>query len=198
MPQLIFGCVFLVFALILVLAFYAGSGDVTVMGEVYSHEEFQAMLLPKLILGLFILLGLFLIVLAIVKMIKKGAVKRKGLLTYGLIVDLQEAIPTYGGLHSDLSNKNYTGAYGERRRFQRHYERSDLIASILVINDAGELKSYQENIGFNISGTLNVNDFLSIKYHEGQIAIVGKAGPYEIPPEAKERLEANRGNFGLV
>ncbi len=187
MPQLIFGCVFLVLSLVLCLSFYTGSGEITVLGEVYTAEAFKSLPLPRLILGFFVLLGLFLIALAIKKLVKKGAIKNKGISTYGFVVGMTGPVPMSG-----------------RSGFSKALLRRTLNwVDILIIDDAGELKSYREPISYSKMGShyrylYNVHDFLNIKYLEGRIAIIGKVAPYDVPAEIREKLEANRGKFGMV
>ena len=53
MFELIFGIIWTIITAFITFAFYGTTGDVTVNGSLVSHEEFSAMLWPKLFFGMF-------------------------------------------------------------------------------------------------------------------------------------------------
>ena len=87
MVELIFGLAFTIIPLIMAFAMYGGAGgEIYVNGVLTSQEEFNAMIWPKVLLGLFLLIGLSFLVAAFVKMIKNAKTSIAGVETYAIII----------------------------------------------------------------------------------------------------------------
>lgn len=86
MIELIFGLVFTVFPLIIGLAMYNGSGEIYVNGVLTSQEEFNAMVWPKLFLGVFVVIGVCFIVAGLRKILKNAKTATHGVEAYGVIM----------------------------------------------------------------------------------------------------------------
>lgn len=143
--------------------FYGMGGDITVNGTPVSQEEFSGMLMPKIVIGIFWLIGLFLLFKGIKKCIKNASTNVNGELCYGKICSVYES-----------------GAYVN--------ERPELKADFLVyIPSTLETKTISEIIGFDYY-KYTEGTYVELKYYNGDINIEAVIDSSILPLDAKNAL----------
>ena len=139
MFELIFGIIWTIITAFITFAFYGTTGDVTVNGSLVSHEEFSAMLWPKLFFGIFWLVGFFMLFRGLRKIIRDTSTNIKGEECFGKVCDIYNS-----------------GSYVNGR--------PELKADILVyIDSIQETKIVSEIIGFNMY-KYRIGSYVKLKY----------------------------------
>ena len=164
MFELIFGTFWTLFMVFSTYAFYGTNGDVYVNGTPVSHEEFSAMLGPKLLFGLFWAVGLFMMGKGLIKVIKNILTNQRGEECFGRVDSIYNS-----------------GAYVKNR--------PELKADFLVyIPSTQETKVVSEIIGFN-RYNYEIGSYVKLKYYEGDINIEGVIEEFELPSDAKYQFD---------
>ena len=78
MFKLVFGAIWLSFISVFTKVMYSDTGTVTVNGEIVSHEEFHAMLWPKMFIGIFWLVGIIFFVSGLLEILKNYKTDKYG------------------------------------------------------------------------------------------------------------------------
>ena len=164
MFELFFGLIWTAISIFMAFMFYGNSGGtITVNGIPTSQEDFNAMLGPKLFLGVFILVGVIMIVLGLRKIIRNIATSTHGREIYGLIVDVCPSGTTVNG-------------------------RPQLQADVLIVEEDASIGRYSEAIGFDWNKYRH-GDFVKLKHYRKDINILEKANEYSVPLYIKDVLE---------
>ena len=164
MFELFFGLMWTAITAIVTFGFYGTTGDVYVNGVPVSHEEFSVMLWPKLFLGLFWVIGLFMIGKGLIQIIKNTLTKTKGEECYGRITNVYNS-----------------GAYVN--------DRPELKADFLVYMPSTQsTQMLSEKIGFN-RYKYPIGSYVRLKHYNGDINIEGIIDEYELPSDARHQFE---------
>ena len=170
MFELIFGLFWTGVTAIVTLAMYAGSGNISVNGQPVSQAEFNAMLWPKLFLGFFWIIGLFMLFLGIKKLLVNMKTSVKGIKTYGVVLDILETNCSSNG-------------------------RPQLKAEVMVVMPDKTTRRFQEVIGFDYN-KYRIGEALLVKQCDNDINILGIATHTEIPYEYREMIDGIRQEYG--
>lgn len=164
MFELVFGLMWTAITAIVTFGFYGTTGDVYVNGTPVSHEAFSEMLGPKLFLGLFWVVGLFMIGWGLTKIIKNTLTKVKGEECYGRITNVYKS-----------------GAYVN--------DRPELKADFLVyMPSIQDTQILSETIGFN-RYKYPIGSYVRLKHYNGDINIEGIIDEFELPSDAKYHFD---------
>lgn len=167
MFELIFGIIWTAITALITFGFYGTAGDVTVNGNLVSHEEFSAMLWPKLFLGIFWVVGIFILFRGIRKIIRDTSTNIKGEECFGKVCNIYNS-----------------GTYVNNR--------PELKADILVyIPSIQETKILSEVIGFNMY-KYRIGSCLKLKYYNDDINLEGIVDEFELPSDAKYQFEKSQ------
>lgn len=161
MVELIIGLAFTIMSLILFAVFYFVGGEITVNGEIVSQEEFNTMLMPKLAISIFLIVGICLLIRAITKIIENKKTDTRGIETYGLIIQTKPS----GSYINDVPVM--TGAF----------------ATVIDNN----VRIIWESVGLDCKNG-NVGDCMVVKYYNNDINIVAPITYEYIPMEAQNLL----------
>lgn len=88
MFKFIFGLFWTLFTFLLTWGFYFTGMDITVNGERVSQEEFNSMILPKVFIGLFLIIGIAFMFFGLKKIIRDIMTSKRGIECLGKIVDV--------------------------------------------------------------------------------------------------------------
>ena len=161
MSHLIFGIVWTVISGFVAVIMYSGDAAVRVNGEFVSQEVFNEMLWPKLFIGLFLSIGIAMILVGLKKILTNLLTKIKGVETYGLVIDIARS-----------------GTYVNGR--------PELMAFILVpVND--EVNRYSEIIGFDWN-RYRVGDFVLVKHYKNDVNIIRRVNGNTVPYHIQQML----------
>lgn len=171
MFEIIFGIIWLLITGMVTLGFYSGTADtITVNGQLVSQEEFNAMLGPKLFMGIFWAVGIIMIVVGLRKIIKNAQTEKFGEVCYGRIIDIRR-----------------TGA--------RVNNVPELKAIIMVyIESIGSVEEIEEVIGLATKRKYNVGDYIEGKYYNGDVNIDSYIPENIIPLHIQDKLKDLRIN----
>lgn len=162
MFHLFFGIIWTAISVFIAFIMYNTNGTVEVNGRPVSHEEFNAMLWPKIFIGIFICIGIVFIIVGLKKIITNILTRTIGTETYGLITNVYPSNVTVNG-------------------------RPQLMADVLVVvND--RINRYSETIGFDWN-KYRIGDFVLIKIYKKDINIVRLVNRNEVPYEIIPLLE---------
>ena len=172
MFELIFGIMWTTITALITFGFYGTTGDVTVNGNLVSHDEFSAMLLPKIFFGIFWVVGIFMLFKGIRKILRDTSTNLKGEECFGKVCNIYNS-----------------GAYVNGR--------PELKADILVyIPSIQETKIVSEIIGFDMY-KYRIGSYVKLKYYNGDINFKGIVDVYELPSDAKYQFEKTQPFFDL-
>lgn len=167
MFELVFGIIWTAFTAFMTFMFYGIAGEITVNGVLTSHEEFITLLWPKLFFGIFWLVGIFLIVTGLRKLIRDGRTEKQGEICYGMV-----------------ENVYPSGSYVNGQPLYK--------ADVLVfIPSENREATISENIGFK-SYDYPVQSFVKVKYFNNDINIKERLSLEKVPLDIKERFISNR------
>lgn len=138
-------------------------------GEWVTQAEFSTMLWPKLFLGVFLVIGIVMIVIGIRKIWCNSTTARYGRETHGIVIDVYPSGSRING-------------------------RPILNASVAIIEEDGSIGEYVESIGMSYT-KYRPGYFVKVKHYNGDINILETVEPGMVPYGLKEKLEMNSG-FG--
>ena len=166
MFEIIFGVIWLLITGMVTLGFYSGTAStITVNGQLVSQEEFNAMLGPKIFMGIFWAVGIIMIIVGLRKIIKNAQTEKFGEVCYGRIIDIMR-----------------TGT--------RVNNVPELKAIVQVyIESEGRLDTIEEVIGLATKREYNIGDFIEGKYYNGDINIDSYIPETVIPLHIQEKLK---------
>lgn len=164
MFKLIFGLIWTAISSLVAFMMYANKGGtIEVNGEVVSQAEFNSMLFPKLFIGLFIFIGLFMIFSGLKEIFTNIQTNKLGVETYGIVTDIRP-----------------TGSYVNGK--------PELKAEVLVYIDDYNIETYEEIIGFDRM-KYKIGDYVKVKHHNKDINIVEETREDYIPMDIKDLLD---------
>lgn len=167
MFELFFGIAWTAIIAIITFAMYgATGGTIRVNGEIVSQSEFNSMLWPKLFIGLFWAVGIWMIILGIRKLLINAKTSLRGVRTYGVVVDILET-NCYSNGHPQLK------------------------ADVVVILENKSTQRYQEVIGYDYN-KYRIGEVLSVKHCDKDINILGIAIDNQIPYGDRSIIERIR------
>lgn len=166
MFEIIFGIIWLLITGMVTLGFYSGTAStITVNGQLVSQEEFNAMLGPKLFMGIFWAVGIIMIIIGLRKIIKNAQTDKFGEICYGRIIDIRRS-----------------GAYVNNV--------PELKAIVTVyIESLGTTEDVEEVIGLATKRKYQVGDYIEGKYYNGDINIDSYVPENVIPLHIQEKLK---------
>lgn len=162
MFEIFFGLIWTAISLFICLAFYAGSGGVTVNGVWVPQEEFNVMLWPKLFMGVFIVIGVVIFCTGVKKVIKNAMTSKRGDEVFGLIVDM---VPS-GTYINDIPVLN---------------------AKVVVVTLSGEVRTFLEEVGTN--PMYDIGQYVFAKHLNDDINLTGYADGNVIPESIRTSLD---------
>lgn len=154
MFHLFFGIIWTAISVFIAFIMYSGGGNITVNGRPVSHAEFEAMLGPKLFIGLFILIGVIFICVGLKKIITNIITNTRGTETYGLVIGVRPSGTTVNG-------------------------RPQLMADILIVVD-GRTERYSEIVGFDWN-KYRTGDFALLKHYKKDVNLIRRVNANEVP-----------------
>ncbi len=149
--QLFFSIIWVAFCLFMMIMLYKSSG---ILGMIFTGP----------FLGLFLSVGVVLLVISIKKIIRDKKTDKHGMITYGLVSGLKPTGAKYGG-------------------------REELKAEVIIVDDIYNLSRYEEVVGSSYN-KYPVGTFVKVKYFEGDINIISAVGQNEVPWDVGDRLIA--------
>ena len=144
---------------------YAGGGDIYVNGVLTTQEEFNAMLFPKVFLGIFWVIGFAVLFEGLKITYKNVLTKVKGKLWYGRIIKI-------------FNSGTYINGIPELK--------ADFL---IVVPETGETKVLSEVIGVTNSVSYNIGDYFKLNGYNDDIDIIGRVYPDNIPYDIKDILD---------
>ena len=164
MFELFFGIIWNALMVFFTWGFYhSNMGTITVNGEIVSQEEFSGMLMPKLFIGLFWAIGLFIMFRGIKKIIRDSSTSIKGEICFGRICDIYNSGATVNG-------------------------RPELKADVIVyVPSAQKTRMISEIIGFD-RNKYRYGDYVQLKYYNGDINFEGNIEESILPFYIQEEL----------
>ena len=166
MFELVFGIIWTAITGIATMAMYSSTGTVRVNGQIVSQDQFNGMLWPKLFIGLFWAIGIFMIVVGLRKVLINLKTGIKGVRTYGVVIDILE-----------------TNCYSNGQ--------PQLKADVVVIMKDKSTQRYQEVIGYDYN-KYRIGEVLSVKHCDKDINIIGIAIENQIPYGDREIIDRIR------
>lgn len=171
MFELIFGLFWTAFSCFFAFMFYGGTGgDISVNGQYVTQEAFNGMLGPKIFIGVFILIGVVMIVIGLKKILTNAATSMKGVESYGTIVDIYPSGTRVNG-------------------------RPVLNADVVIVEYTGVTGRYTESIGMDYN-KYRIGEYVKVKHYNKDINIIEKASEYQLPYDIKEKLDFETGMSG--
>lgn len=164
MFELMFGIMWLLITGIVTYMFYGTGGSVHVNGELVSHEEFCEMLMPKLFLGLFFAIGIYMLSQGVVKIFRNIRTNTIGKELIGIVLYVEP-------------NGNSTNG------------RPQLDATVLVSMKNGKVHRYAETIGYDWNEYMP-GDFVMVKHYKNDINIIEKIQENRVAYDACDLLKA--------
>lgn len=153
----------LIVSIILFVFYEVPNGTITVNGKIVSQAEFNSLLWPKLIFLIFILVGLFFVVIGIIGLIKDNKINELGKEYYGKIIDIHNNDCSINGrCLEDAKVKVY-------------------------IEELNEIKEYTEHL--ELHSLYREKDYIKVKYYNNDINIIDTLEEIEIPSNIKELLD---------
>ena len=147
MFEIIFGLFWTACTAVVTFASYFSGTTISVNGQIVSQEEFNEMLFPKIFLGIFWAVGLFMLYLGISKIIKNYRTSEYGEICYGRIIDISKS----GTYVNDVP---------------------ELKALVTVyVESTGTLENVEEVIGLATEKKYKIGDYIEGKYYNGDINI---------------------------
>ena len=167
MFELIFGLIWTAFtSLFLFLMYGIPSMNYTVNGNSVTREEFHSMLGPKLFIGMFLGIGIFLIIHGARKVIRNMQTKVNGEECFGRVLAIAK-----------------TGTYINERPVYK--------AQVLLISNVeGTDYTIWEEIGFN-PRRFQIGEYIKVLYYKGDINFIDEeeySTQYDIPEDTKRYL----------
>ena len=164
MFKLVFGAIWLSFISVFTRVMYSDTGTVTVNGEIVSHEEFHAMLWPKLFIGIFWLVGIVFFVSGLLEILKNYKTDKYGEPCYGRILNITN-----------------TGCYSNGV--------PELKATICVyVESTGTLEYADEILGMATKVQYSKGDYVEGKYYNGDINIISEISENLVPSHIVSEL----------
>lgn len=164
MFKLVFGAIWLSFISVFTKIMYSDTGTVTVNGEIVSHEEFHAMILPKLFIGIFWLVGIIFFVSGLLEILKNYKTDKYGEPCYGRIINV-------------FNSGSYVNGVPE------------LKANIAVyVESTGTLEYTEEILGLAPKVPYSKGDYVEGKYYNGDINITSEISQSEVPSHIVSEL----------
>ena len=155
---------FVLFAIFLVYGPLGADGMVEVNGVLVPQSEFDNMLLPKLGLGIFLLVGIYLLASGAKQILTDRKTAKLGKNTYGIVLDVYP-----------------NGTY---RNNEAEYN-----AKIAIIDDNGEIIICEETLGFD-GFKVSIGQIYKVKYLDGDMNFVDYTPVYLQDDNIKQRLLA--------
>ena len=175
MFELVFGCIWTAFVALLTFLFYGTNTSVQVNGNVVSHEEFVKMLDGKIIFAVLWAAGIYILIRGIKKIIADHKTDVYGEECFGIVTKIFESGAIANG----------------KPQFKAMVE--------AYVSSTGETLYLSEVVGYGTT-EYGVGDYISVKYYNGDINILGHADKETIPQhvltylEDKEKLLRNTNN----
>lgn len=165
-----FGAMWLSIIGVITFAMYSAP-TVSVNGQPVTADQFDAMLAPKLFLGIFWLVGIVFLVVGIRKLVIDTMTRVKGKLAIGMVVDILE-----------------TGTYSNGR--------PEWKAKVMVAMEDGTLKEFSEVIGYD-ANKYSMGEYLEVKHYKKDINILGTTSPQRLPLRQQELFEEAKQRYGI-
>lgn len=147
MFEVIFGIIWLLITGVVTFAFYCSGTPVTVNGTLVSHDVFSAMLLPKIFLGIFWIIGFWVLFKGLKRIIKDYLTEKNGEICYGIIRNISQTGASVNGI-------------------------PQLKALLSVyLESTGNMEEIEEIIGLAIPQKYQVGDYVECIYYNGDINI---------------------------
>ena len=167
MFEILFGVIWTLFTAFITFVSYSGtSGNIYVNDELVSQAEFNEMLGPKIFLGIFWAIGLFMIYWGLKRMIRDSQTKEFGEICYGKIIDVYQS-PTVD--EDDIPRLG--------------------VKLFLYIPSLNETKIISQAIGYaGMSTPYKVGRYAEVKYYNGDINLDKVLEVEDIPFEVQSVL----------
>lgn len=157
MFYLIFGIIWITISLFVIVPFYNPNspGQIEVNGVIVTHEEFAQMLLPKILFGFVLLVGIVVFLAGLYIVIRDFRTNRHGKKTIAVLVNVEP--------NGQVIN--------DRKAFD---------AVMLVLEENGECNLYRDNIGLATDDYLP-GEFYEVLHYKNDINILGHIDENKVP-----------------
>lgn len=168
MFELIFGITWTMFSSFFIYGFYNLAEEVEVNGVVVSQAEFRQMLGPKIFMGIFLLVGIGMIISGLWKILKSISIHTNGIETIACIKEIPDATLYINDVP--------------------HYN------AIVSLKD--EMGNEVESISTNTfkRGEFKVGDHAKVKYYKGSVILIENMNDCELPYEFQNGIEHDHEN----
>ena len=164
MFKIILGSIWLSIISIFTKVMYSPGGTITVNNQIVSQEEFNAMLWPKIFIGIFWLVGILFFVSGLLEIFKNYKTDKYGEPCYGRILN--------------ISN---TGCYSN--------DVPELKATICVyVESTGTLEFADEILGIATKVPYSKGDYIEGKFYKGDINITSEISQSNVPSHIVSEL----------
>lgn len=169
MFDLYFGLVWIFMTAIFTFMMYGNTGvTIIVDGSVVSQAEFNAILWPKLFITFFWCIGIFMLFRGIRKLLIDTATNRKGIETYGYVIDFVDSGMIKNGMIM--------------------YD-----ARILIIGENNTFEEYKEYVGDDFY-KYPQGSYVRVKHYKKDITILEPVNEDMVPDDFKIYAEENYPN----
>lgn len=159
-----FGCIWLGFVGLCIFILYGPltAGGVNVDGMFLTKDELNSFLMLKIFFGVFLAVGIYILVSGIIDVLRDKKTDTLGKKTYGMIVDI------------------YTnGAYENNK--------PEYDARVILINENNEIQEFTETVGFD-GFKYSAGEIYEVKYLANDVNILSTTPVYLQDEALKQRL----------
>lgn len=172
----IFGCFWTYLTAYITYMMYSGKAtSISVNGTIVSQSEFNEMLLPKLFMGVFWIVGLITIIQGIRELIKFYIFNKNAIESYGLILENEE-----------LKNPNIDDEENE----------DCIIYNVKMLIMKGN--NYEVYTKKDVFTTYPVGSLIELKYYKDNIEILNNINKEDVSDEFIEHIHSNYPEIELI
>lgn len=171
-----FGCFWTYITAYITYMMYSGTAtSISVNGTIVSQSEFNEMLLPKLFMGVFWIVGLITIIQGIRELIKYYIFNNNAIESYGLILENEE-----------LNNPNIDDEENE----------DCIIYNVKMLIMKGN--NYEVYTKKDVFTTYPVGSLIELKYYKDNIEILNNINKEDVSDEFIEHIHSNYPEIELI
>lgn len=169
MFELIFGLIWTAFTGVFIWGFYfSGASTITVNGVPTSQAEFNGMLVPKIFLGIFLLIGVFMLIKGAKKILANIATSTKGEIKYGYVSEV----------YFNGCRVNGRPRYNAR----------------IILVDGATSSEFEEDIGFE-KYQYPSGSYVKVKHFKNDVNILNVVDEYNVPSSLSSWVKMNVSNI---
>lgn len=165
MAEVIIGLIWILFMTIFTWVFYFSGGNISVNVQMVTQEEFNAMLFPKVFIGVFWIIGIALLFFGLKKIIRNLKTSKNGMECFGKIIKIYPSGTYING-------------------------RPELKADFVVyLSEENKVEIISEVIGMD-EYKFPRGGWVKLKHYEGDINVVDVVTEYEVPLNIVDMIDS--------